>query len=121
MHINVKCILQNLVKKNIKNDDIILGIEWLLSHYTHFFAFCNICTKLLDNMKILNFIQSYFIIIFQVTFGIVSSDTRWQDCVTLTTATFGMAVGHMFVKETFDESAKTAVSYKFTFIQVHKI
>ncbi|XP_060581148.1 membrane metallo-endopeptidase-like 1 [Ruditapes philippinarum] len=44
----------------------------------------------------------------KVLYGIASSSARWKGCVSYTVYNFGMAVGHMFVKETFDESAKTS-------------
>ncbi|XP_060581149.1 neprilysin-1-like [Ruditapes philippinarum] len=40
--------------------------------------------------------------------GTSSSPPRWKDCVATSVGFFPKAVGHMFVKETFDESAKKA-------------
>ncbi|XP_045161647.2 neprilysin-like [Mercenaria mercenaria] len=45
----------------------------------------------------------------KVLYGTASSSERWKECVSYTEAHFGMAVGHMFVKENFDESSKTTV------------
>ncbi|XP_053378929.1 neprilysin-like isoform X2 [Mercenaria mercenaria] len=42
----------------------------------------------------------------KVVYGTTSTTDRWKDCESYTTSLFGMAVGHMFLKETFDESAK---------------
>ncbi|XP_060577796.1 neprilysin-like isoform X2 [Ruditapes philippinarum] len=43
----------------------------------------------------------------EVVYGTSASTARWKSCVDYTVSLFGMAVGHMFVKETFDESAKS--------------
>ncbi|XP_053378445.1 neprilysin-like [Mercenaria mercenaria] len=44
----------------------------------------------------------------KVVYGTAKSSARWKSCVDYTVYYFGMAVGHMFIKETFDESSKTA-------------
>ncbi|XP_052212856.1 neprilysin-like isoform X2 [Dreissena polymorpha] len=42
----------------------------------------------------------------EVVFGQTTSRARWRQCEDYTVGQMGMAVGHMFVRETFDESAK---------------
>jgi len=41
--------------------------------------------------------------------GTSSARARWRQCVDYSTSTMGLAVGRMFVEETFDESAKSKV------------
>jgi len=45
----------------------------------------------------------------QVVYGQASARARWRDCESYVTGQMGMAVGHVFVRETFDESAKSIV------------
>ncbi|XP_060581154.1 membrane metallo-endopeptidase-like 1 [Ruditapes philippinarum] len=42
----------------------------------------------------------------KVLSGTTTQEARWKTCVSYTETYFGMALGHMFVNETFDETAR---------------
>ena len=47
----------------------------------------------------------------QVVYGTASARARWRICTSYVNGNLGLAVGRLFVKETFRETAKNDVSF----------
>jgi predicted metalloendopeptidase len=47
----------------------------------------------------------------QVIYGTASARARWRTCTSYVNGNLGLAVGRLFVKETFRETAKNDVSF----------
>ena len=52
----------------------------------------------------------------QATIGKGSKESRWKTCSKETVKIFGLAIGRLFVEETFDEEAKSYVSSRLHFL-----
>jgi predicted metalloendopeptidase len=49
----------------------------------------------------------------QVVYGTASARARWRICTSYVNGNLGLAVGRLFVKETFRETAKNDVSKRY--------
>ena len=47
----------------------------------------------------------------QVLYGVQTQEARWRGCTSYTILMLGGAVGSLYVKEAFDETAKNTVTY----------
>jgi hypothetical protein len=89
----------------------------------HLFHVCDFCRPKVNviftisisfydhTAKIKALCRMFFLL--QALLGTDRDGSRWMTCVNYVNENFGMAVGRMFVKQTFDERAKANVSRRF--------